>query len=106
MYPYYTLSRIQELSTAISQFKCISNDLQNYHIQTLKKAGSDRWSGQKKNQYNEKLENAKSQLNQAKSRVEQSINDCRSRQFSLVHTIDAIMYPDMVAQAWNIIRFQ
>ncbi|GAB2023698.1 hypothetical protein RyT2_27760 [Pseudolactococcus yaeyamensis] len=105
MDPYYTLSRIQALATAITQFKHISSDLQNYRIQTLKKAGSGRWSGQKKNQYNDKLESAKSQLNRAKSSIEQSISECKSRQYSLVNTIDAVKHPDVVAQAWNVIRF-
>lgn len=105
MSAHEALCRIKELEAAISEFKKIKSDLQNYHIKTLSSAGSGQWSGQKKNAYKRKLEDAKSHLDLAKSQVEQAISDCNSRQWSLYHTIDKIEHPKIAAEAWVLAQF-
>ncbi|GAB2023899.1 hypothetical protein RyT2_29830 [Pseudolactococcus yaeyamensis] len=100
MSAYDALNKIKELEHAISEFKQIKSDLQNYHIKTLNSAGSGQWSGQKKNEYKRELENAKNHLNQAKTQVGQAITECKSRQRSLYHTIDKIKHPDIAFEAW------
>ncbi|MBC1925539.1 hypothetical protein [Listeria innocua] len=98
----YTVAKIRELEHAISQFRQIKSELDNYQIQTLSSAGSGRWSGQRKNQYKDELENAKSHLNQAKNQVGQAISECKSQQRALAGSIDFIEHPILSAQAWEI----
>lgn len=98
----YKVEQIRALKDAITQFRHISRDLQNYQIQTLAHAGSSQWSGYQKNQYNVKLDNAQTNLNQAKQQVEQAISDCKARQWSLAWSIDGEQHPLLFAQAMQL----
>lgn len=95
------LNKIYELERAISQFNNIRNELGNYRIQTLARAGSGQWAGQQKKQYSHQLDDARLHLNQARNQVGQAISDCKSRQRALASMIDPIEHPLLSAQAWH-----
>lgn len=96
----YNLERIYELEDAIAEFRAVKNGLSDMNLGDLKSAGSHKWAGQRKKQFNQELEEAKAHFNDAVNQVSQAISDCHSMQRSLAWDINPVKHPELSAEAW------
>lgn len=99
----YNLERIYELEDIIAEFRALEDQLSDMELGGLKSAGSQRWAGQKKKQFDQELEEAKGHFNHAKSQLSQAIADCHDRQYSLASGISWFKHPGLAAEAWGAI---
>jgi len=93
------LARVRELEAVIGRLQKVRDAVSRVNVSAYEHAGAGLWAGQKRNQFKQGFDAAKSSHSRIGQQIEQAIDDCKSKQRSLAYSINVLEHPVLAAEA-------
>lgn len=93
------LARVLELDVVIGRLQKVRDAVGGFSVDSYKDAGRGSWAGQKRNQFVDGYESAKTSHSRIGDQIGDAIGECKSKQRTLAFSINVLEHPEFSAQA-------